>query len=107
MRLWGGIFDIPNRLHQVEEGEAISQSPDFWNDPKSAEAYLKKLRGIKVWTDAHAKVEASVEDLAVLKEFADMGEATPEEVEEAYVIALKEIEELEFRNMLSGEEDQL
>jgi len=107
LRLWGGIFDIPNRLHQVEEGEAISQSPDFWNDPKSAEAYLKKLRGIKVWTDAHAKVEASVEDLAVLKEFADMGEATPEEVEEAYVIALKEIEELEFRNMLSGEEDQL
>lgn len=36
-----------------------------------------------------------------------MGEATPEEVDEAYAMALKEIDELEFKNMLSGEEDQL
>lgn len=104
---WGGIFDIPTKLHQVEEGEAISQSPDFWDDPKSAEAHLRKLRGIKVWTDAHAHVKTLVEDIAVLKEFSDMGEATPEEVEEAYQSALKEIDELEFKNMLSGEEDQL
>ncbi len=104
---WGGIFDIPTKLHQVEEGEAISQSPDFWDDPKSAEAHLRKLRGIKVWTDAHARVKTLVEDVAVLKEFSDMGEATPEEVEEAYQRALKEIDELEFKNMLSGEEDQL
>jgi len=85
----------------------ISQSPDFWDDPKSAEAHLKKLRGIKIWTDAHAKVDSAVEDLTVLKEFSDMGEATVEEVDEAYALALKEIEELEFKNMLSGEEDQL
>jgi len=107
LRLWGGIFDIANRLHQVEEGDMISQSPDFWDDPKSAEAHLKKLRGIKIWTDAHAKVDSAVEDLTVLKEFSDMGEATVEEVDEAYALALKEIEELEFKNMLSGEEDQL
>ncbi len=107
MRLWGGIFDIPNKLHQVEEGEAISHSADFWNDPKQAEAHLKKLRGIKIWTDAHAKVKSAVEDLAVLKEFSDMGEATVEEVDHAYELAEKQIDELEFKNMLSGEEDQL
>ncbi|TNE79465.1 MAG: peptide chain release factor 2 [Bacteroidetes bacterium] len=103
----GRYLDIPNKLHQVEEGEAISQAPDFWDDPKSAEAHLRKLRGIKVWTDAHAHVKTLVEDVAVLKEFSDMGEATPEEVDEAYQSALTEIDELEFKNMLSGEEDQL
>lgn len=60
-----------------------------------------------MWTDAHAHVKTLVEDVAVLKEFSDMGEATPEEVDEAYQSALTEIDELEFKNMLSGEEDQL
>lgn len=36
-----------------------------------------------------------------------MGEATPEEVDQAYEAAVEEIDELEFKNMLSGEEDQL
>lgn len=52
-------------------------------------------------------MDALVEDLAVLKEFADMGEAQAEEVEEAYQEAKLAIEELELKNMLSGEEDQL
>lgn len=52
-------------------------------------------------------MKTAVEDIAVLKEFADMGEASPEEVEAAYQDAIKELDELEFKNMLSGEEDQL
>ncbi len=94
-------------MHQVEEGEAISQSPEFWNDAKKAEEHLRKLRGIKMWTDSYAEVKTAVEDLSVLKEFADLGEATVEEVDEAYRNAEALIDELEFKNMLSGEEDQL
>ncbi|MHB1279227.1 MAG: peptide chain release factor 2, partial [Bacteroidia bacterium] len=63
--------------------------------------------GIKIWTDAYAQVKSAVEDLAELKEFSDMGEATVEEVDHAYELAEKQIDELEFKNMLSGEEDQL
>ena len=36
-----------------------------------------------------------------------MGEATVDEVDHAYELAEKQIDELEFKNMLSGEEDQL
>lgn len=36
-----------------------------------------------------------------------MGEASVEEVDQAYTQAEKQIDELEFKNMLSGEEDQL
>jgi peptide chain release factor 2 len=40
-------------------------------------------------------------------EFAEMGEADPEEVSEQYDKTVEALDELEFKNMLSGEEDSL
>ncbi len=40
-------------------------------------------------------------------DFYQAGEASPEDLKEQYEIALKQLEELEFKNMLSSEEDQL
>jgi len=48
-----------------------------------------------------------VEEAETLQEFLDEGEGTEAEVNAAYDNALKEVEELEFKKMLSGEEDQL
>ena len=45
--------------------------------------------------------------MAVLFEFHKEGEAKEEEVDNSYIITLKLIEDLEFKNMLSGEEDRL
>ena len=47
------------------------------------------------------------EDAEVMWEFFDAGEATEQEVEEAYNKAIKAIEALEFKNMLRNEEDKL
>lgn len=94
-------------MHQVEEAEAISASPDFWNDAKKAEEHLKKTKTIKVWTDAYAEVQSALEDLQVLKEFQEMGDLSAEELDENYQKTVILAEELEFKNMLSGEEDQL
>lgn len=81
--------------------------PDFWNDPKEAEKVLKKIKDKKVWTDHFTKVNASVEDVETLMEFVDMGESSMDEVDAEYNSALKQLEELEFKKMLSAEEDQL
>jgi len=43
----------------------------------------------------------------VLYEFFQAGDGTEKELEEQYHLALADIEELEFKNMLSAEEDQL
>lgn len=48
-----------------------------------------------------------VSDLDTLFEFQEMGEASPDEVEEEHKKVLSEMEELEFKKMLSSEEDQL
>ncbi len=85
----------------------MSHQPEFWDDPKKAEIHLKGIKTKKIWTDAYDAVEQMMEDLTVLFEFAEAGEAGDEELDPQYDITLKAIEELEFKNMLSGEEDQL
>lgn len=81
--------------------------PDFWDHPKEAEKLLKATKQKKIWTDAYEGVFKSIEDLTVLYEFFQAGEGTEEDVEEQYVSSKQSLEELEFKNMLSGEEDQM
>ena len=55
----------------------------------------------------YQKVKTAVEDLTVLAEFHEAGEATEEEVDQQFETALSLTEELESRNMLRNEEDAL
>jgi peptide chain release factor 2 len=82
-------------------------APDFWDNPKDAEKLLKGIKVKKAWTIAFEQLQALVDDTDTLQEFADVEEATIEEVDAAYNKAFKTLEELEFKKMLSNEEDQL
>lgn len=82
-------------------------SPDFWDDPTAAEKVLKETQKLKIWTDAFADVETKLEELDIMFEFWKAEEATEDEVKKAFEKATKAVEELEFKKMLSGEEDQL
>lgn len=68
---------------------------------------MKKIRGLKGWTESYEEVETSLGDIETLHEFAQEGEASDDEVQEAYDDGLKLLEELELKKMLSEEEDQL
>lgn len=81
--------------------------PTFWDKPKDAEKVLHGIKNLKVWTDHFDQVAASVEDLGIMFEFFQAGDASEQDVEEQYQIAQADVEELEFKNMLSAEEDQL
>lgn len=48
-----------------------------------------------------------MDDLEVLYEFHKEGEATDEEVDQQYNLTLEKFEDVEFKNMLSSEEDKL
>jgi peptide chain release factor 2 len=60
-----------------------------------------------VWTDAFDNVTKLMDDLEVLNEFHEAGDVGEEELEREYERAAKAVEELEFKKMLSQEEDQL
>ena len=68
---------------------------------------MKKIKSVKDWTTGFEKVNQAVEDFGVLYEFFEEDEATEEEVDKAYNSALRQIEDLETKNMLRNEEDKL
>ncbi|MBQ9819221.1 MAG: peptide chain release factor 2 [Bacteroidales bacterium] len=109
-------LDIAGKRTQVAALLKKTEAPDFWNDVKAAEAFMKNLNGIKSWVTGFDKAFGGVEDLDVLYEFAkdsqggaDDAAATPEvqELDAAYAQALSDVEALELRNMLGAEGDNL
>ena len=92
---------------EIEEEELKSQDPNFWDEPKEAELLLKKIKQKKFWTTSFSAVQTAMDDLNVLIEFHKEGEATEEEINELVDVLVAAIEELEFKNMLSAEEDSL
>jgi peptide chain release factor 2 len=91
----------------IKEEEQKTREPGFWNDPKSAEEQLKNVARLKDWVEGYRRVETAVEDLNVLTEFLEAGEASEQEVEEQFQAALSLTEELESKNMLRDDEDGL
>ncbi len=84
-----------------------SQAPDFWDDAKAAEIHMKSLRELKAWVNDYEEIETLIEDIKVLFDFLKEGEASQEDVDEQFEIALNKTEALELRNMLRREEDKL
>ena len=93
MRCWGGFFDIPAKRAEVAGKQAKTTAPDFWDDPKAAEAFLKEVAAVKYWTD--------------LETLLDFGEDAADDIDAAYKDLLEKVEALELRNMLGAEGDNL
>lgn len=68
---------------------------------------MQDLNAKKQWVKDFEECEELVEDLEVLYEFHKEGEASEADVNSRYEKAKTNIEELEFKNMLSEEGDQL
>ena len=81
--------------------------PNFWDDPKKAEKHIAELNAKKIWTDGWQNAHAAVEDVEVLFEFFQNGDATEKEMQEQFDLSLKAVEDLELKNMLKSKEDQL
>jgi peptide chain release factor 2 len=98
---------IDEKKAEIQEKELKSQDPTFWDDPKAAETLLKKTRQLKFWVENTEAAQSKFEDLEVLIEFYNEGSGSEEEIETIYTNLIDSIEELELKNMLSGEEDGL
>lgn len=85
----------------------MTLDPNFWDNPKKAEGILATISSKKKWTEGFLKADAAVEDTAVLFDFFQSGDATETELDEQYLLAIKEVEDLELKNMLKTKEDQL
>lgn len=112
-----GCLDVEGKRRKVSELQKQTEAGDFWNDPKSAEAFMKNMNAVKSWVTDYDKASSLTDDLDVLYEFAkdsmDLaaeGAVESEEMKEldaAYAVAVKAVEDLEVKNMLGEEGDSL
>lgn len=100
-------LNIDQKRAEIHEDELKSQDPTFWDDPKKAEILLKKIRQKKFWVIAYEKLQTDLEDIEVLIEFHKEGVGDEAEIDTLHAKTIEDLEELELKNMLSGEEDNL
>ncbi len=100
-------LDIDKKLIEISNDEEHIANPDFWNNSKEAEAFMKILRGKKKWVDQYNTVITYYDDLEVLFDFYKEEMASEKEVMERYDKTITLLEDIEFRNMLSEEGDNL
>ncbi|MFO7863834.1 MAG: peptide chain release factor 2 [Salinivirgaceae bacterium] len=100
-------LDIDRKRIEIEEEEEKTQAEDFWDDSKAAELQLKKITRLKQWVVGYNDAKAMLDDLLVLVEFYESGEGNDKEIEAHFNKLVETIENLEFKNMLRKEEDQL
>lgn len=104
---WGGVFDVDSKRIEVEEAQAKTTAAGFWDDPKAAEKFLKELSGVKYWVTSFDEVTSLYSDLEVLIDFAKDDPSVEGDVDSQYALLLTKVEDLEARNMLGEEGDNL
>ncbi len=104
---WGGVFDVDSKRVEVEEAQAKTTAAGFWDDPKAAEKFLKELSGVKYWVTSFDEVTSLYSDLEVLIDFAKEDPSVEGDVDQQFEILLSKVEDLEARNMLGEEGDNL
>ena len=90
----------------LQEQEALSLAPNFWQDPQQAAKVLKAIQGYKVWIDSFFHLQRRWEELTLAQELYEAEEASLQELDDAYHQLITALESLELKSMLLKEEDQ-
>ncbi|MDH5414707.1 MAG: peptide chain release factor 2 [Flavobacteriaceae bacterium] len=100
-------LNIEQKLIEISNEEEKASNPEFWNNPREAEVLMRSLRLKKKWVEDFNTVKTNNEELQIIYDFYKDGEGTDSEVMNRYNKTLALLEDLEFKNMLSDEGDNL
>jgi peptide chain release factor 2 len=102
-----GYLGYDTKMEEIRAEQELSLAPTFWDDSKEAEKLLRSIKNKKVWTDPYDNLVSKLGDLEALNEFYQAGDIDDKEMDAEFALVAKVLEELEFKKMLSAEEDQL
>ena len=100
-------LNIDAKKIEFEEEQLRTQAPDFWDDPKRAEAQMKKVKDIEKWLKDYHACQQLADELQLAFDFYKDDMVTEDEVDKLYAKALAAIGALELKNMLRQEEDAM
>ncbi len=101
----GGIFDYDQRKVRIIELQEQTQDPEFWNDPDRARSVMKQIDHQKSFVESWDELDSLRESIGVYRQFLEEGEEVEEELAAELKLFRKKLEELELKNMLTGEDD--
>lgn len=103
----GGIFDFDAKKETLEEISRELEQPDVWNDQQRAQQLGQDRARLEAIVVTIEKLNNGLDDAAELLQMAadENDEDSVQAVIDDLAIMQKQIEELEFRRMFSGEMD--
>jgi len=101
------VFDLEGLLKQEKQFEEEMAGPGFWDNRNKALEVIAELKKVQNWTAPLTDLSEKTDDLAAAVELLeledDIGIRTDAEIRLKHV--LKMLDQLEFRQMLSGRHD--
>jgi peptide chain release factor 2 len=105
--LSGGFFDVDTKEKEIVELEVKTHEQNFWNDNVSAQKVMQEMSKRKEWVSAWGSIQQKIQDAQTLVEIAEESsdQSIAAELQTEISSIEKSLADLEFRNMLSGEDD--
>lgn len=103
----GGIFDLDRKRSRIALIDRDAGQPDFWNDQVKAQGVLKEKSALTAQVEGFERVDRALDDARTLLELAAEAndDAARAEAEGSLDAVEHEVEKLELRRMLSGDND--
>ncbi|MDG5766637.1 peptide chain release factor 2 [Balneolales bacterium ANBcel1] len=99
-------LDYDVRKERIKELEFQAQQPGFWDDAEKAQALMKNLNHEKSWVEKWDQLDERRQNILLFREIMEEGDDVTEEFNAEVVQLQKEVEDLEFKNMLDQPDDR-
>ncbi|MDP4192585.1 MAG: peptide chain release factor 2 [Bacteroidota bacterium] len=102
-----GYLDLANKEEKIHLLKLKTEDPAFWNDQQGAQKILQEIKSqqdwVDFWEEARQKGESAKEFIELAQ--AENDESFAEDIEKELEQFRESLESLEFKNMLSGKDD--
>ncbi|MGA7722681.1 MAG: peptide chain release factor 2 [Ignavibacteriaceae bacterium] len=103
-----GYLDVENKDSKVRDLQHKTTEPSFWNDQMEAQKTLLEIKTLQTWVDLWKNVDTQAQNLDELIQLAQIenDESFAKEIQNELDSLSSAIENAEFKNMLSGRDDE-
>ena len=88
-------LQIDQKKIEISNDEEKAADPEFWNNPREAESFMRVLRGKKKWVEDYQELVSLTEELGIFYDFFKDGESSEAEIQKAYDNTFDLLEDLE------------
>ena len=101
------VFDCAGKQHRIEDINGLMAAADFWDDQEKAQSIVGELSRLNGVLRPMDELQAAVDDLEVLLEFAEEedGEASEEEIRTTLTRLTPQLEAAELQAIMSDPAD--